>query len=361
VSSGHLVYATLDGNLSAVPFDVAALRVSGDAVLLVSGIRRSQNLFIGVANFSVAGDGTLLYLETVPQKPRTLVWVNRQGVEEPVDAPDSLYRGVRISPDGTRMAIDDGSSGGDIWVQSLSSGARTLLTVGDLGGNYPIWLDNQRLAYADGSRVLQTAANVSAPIPIIERPPEVGISTPYFIAPDGAMIVRSEGDTIARFSDGVRDPDWRLSGSNATLSPTGRWMAYESNESGNREVYVGPFPDVEAERVTVSAGGGFQPVWSADGRELFYLQGGGRLSPDRLVVATVDASGPTFEVTGRRQLLDFRPYRSVTIIRGYDVARDGRFLLIIERPGDDDASARLTRLVIVQHWLDQVTRLAPPR
>jgi hypothetical protein len=138
-------------------------------------------------------------------------------------------------------------------------------------------------------------------------------------------------------------------------------MAYESGESGNREVYVGPFPDVQAERVTVSAGGGFQPVWSADGRELFYLQGGGRLSPERLIAASVDPSGPTFEVTGRRQLLDFSPYLSVTIIRGYDVARDGRFLLIKERPGDDDASARLNRLVIVQHWLDQVTRLAPPR
>jgi hypothetical protein len=110
----------------------------------------------------------------------------------------------------------------------------------------------------------------------------------------------------------------------------------------------------------VSAGGGIQPVWSAGGRELFYLQGDW-LSPDRLVVATVDASGPTFEVTGRRQLLDFRPYRSVTIIRGYDVAQDGRFLLIKDRPGDDDAAARLNRLVIVQHWRDQLTRLVPAR
>jgi len=367
VASGHLIFSRVEegsptGIVSAVPFDLSTRMVRGDAVPLVAGIRATGNFFVGLANMAVADNGTFLYVPALPPLRRTLVWVDRHGGEEPVDdLPASLYAYARISPDGTHLALDD-RDGNDIWIWNLQSRNRAKLTVGEAGGTYPIWLDNDRIAYSKADAVWQQS--VSAPGPpsiLVDRPTDaLGPLSPYFRSPDGTGITFRASGGFTLVTEGQATPDWRVDGTNPMISPDGRWMAYESDESGTYEIYVRPYPLVQTLRVPVSAGGGTQPAWSPDGREIFYLQGGGRIQPERLMVATVDGSGATFAVTGQRQLLDFRPYRNVVVIRGYDVAADGRFLFIKEVP-DTGGRPRAPRIVIMQHWLDEVKRVAPVR
>ena len=155
-------------------------------------------------------------------------------------------------------------------------------------------------------------------------------------------------------------PLWRLSGAfnerNAELSPRGRWMAYQSDESGQYQVYVRPFPQVEDDLIPISNNGGIRPLWSRDGRELFYMQPG---SPPRLIsvaIDTRDADG-TFAVRGREAIMDW-PYFLQGQARSYDVSPDGqRFLAIKPITGAGDATR--PGINVVLNWHQELKRLVP--
>ncbi len=163
------------------------------------------------------------------------------------------------------------------------------------------------------------------------------------------------GDDLIMISmDAPTVPVWELNGAynelSAALSPNGRWMAYQSDESGAFQIYVRPFPQVDGDLVPVSSDGGIMPGWSRDGSELFYLQPG--IPPQLISVSYLETVG-TFVVVNRQRLLDW-PYRQLADIRTYDVSVDGRFLAV--KP---DADAAQPEIVVVVNWHDELTRRVP--
>ncbi len=140
--------------------------------------------------------------------------------------------------------------------------------------------------------------------------------------------------------------------SSMRLDPDVRWMAYQSNASGQSEIYVRPFPNVDDNLWQVSNAGGFMPLWSRDGRELFYQTRG----PQRLMSVSIDDTETAFSFSSRAPILDW-PYLGTfeSIGRSYDVADDGRFL-VIRTAGSQDEVAQI---IVVQNWFEEVRRLAP--
>ena len=365
VPTGHLVYA-LETGLFAVAFDTDRLSVSGGAVPLVQGVMRAGAGQTGVAHYSVSAEGTLIYVAGSTTAARTPVWVDREGREEPIAAEPGAYGSLRISPDGTRVVIYD-YAGNDLWVWNFASATRTRLTVGERGGSGQVWTpDGARIAYSsrDGDIAWKAANNTGTPERIAEAPGEgvAGPPSPYFFAPTGTALVFGERgnpeteDSIGLIAleDGAESA-WLLDGPfderNAELSPDGRWMAYQSDESGQFEIYVRPFPNVDDDRVPVSNAGGFQPLWSRDGRELFYLEG------NPLMSAAVQPDGPVFSVYRRTPLLDWPYFAAPLIRRTYDVSVDGQRFLAL-RPLGSDGAAR-SQIIVVQDWFEELKRLVP--
>jgi serine/threonine-protein kinase len=170
-------------------------------------------------------------------------------------------------------------------------------------------------------------------------------------------------DPLARASEPTPLLQTRFAEANADISPDGRWLAVETNESGRPEVYVRPFPDVERGRWQVSTAGGRTPVWSRDGRELFYH------APDGVVMgvrvdggASFAASAPVPIVQGAYAYTFNAPSPDASFggfaARSFDVAADGRFLMLKPLPDDEEAPAA-SSIIVVQNWLDELVRRVP--
>ena len=351
VSSGHLVYST-GGALSAVAFDLERLEVVGAPVLVVPEVMTAAS---GAANFDVAANGTLAYAAGGnPGTSRTLVWVDRQGRTTSIDAPPRGYSFIQLSPDGQRIALDVRDHDRDIYLWNVGTEALTRFTFGAGQEQLPTWTpDGRRLIFNAGGLLYGQAVDGSG------RPERLGEGQlASSVSPDGKRLVFAEGGDVKELAlDGsgrIRPLLQTPAGErNAVISPNGRWLAYESNESGREEVHVRPFPDVEGGRWQVSTAGGARPVWARNGTELFYLAPGGAL-----MRVTVD-SGTTWSAGVSIKLFDW-PYYSTAAANGrtYDVSADGqRFLMIRRGDGSDDSAS--PPIVIVQYWTEELKRLVP--
>jgi serine/threonine-protein kinase len=145
----------------------------------------------------------------------------------------------------------------------------------------------------------------------------------------------------------------RFKGSFAEVSPNGRYLAYQSNESGRIEVYVRSFPQVERGRWQISTGGATRPVWARSGRELFYLDESGALTG-----LPVRTSGPTFIAGISEKVFDTR-YAEPNPARHYDVSPDGQRFLMIKNSAGGDPNATPASMVVVEHWFEELKRLVP--
>ena len=366
--TGHLLYHVA-GTLWAVPFDLDRLEVTGNPVAVLEGVLTRSG---GAADFAVAQDGSLVYVSGTGAGVHTLVWVDRQGQEEAIDIEPSLYRYPRLSPDGTRVALDDRNPANDLWVWNIAQQTRSRLTVGPVGGWYPVWTrDGTRLVYdsQDGDISWKSANDTGMPTVLVSAPGKSSRKTPnpYFLSPDGMHLVfrassnpETRDDLAMVAIDGTGEVDWLLAESyherNAELSPNGRWMAYESDESGQFEVYVRPFPNVEDDRVQVSNAGGSHPLWSRDGRELFYHQPNGGLFRLMSVAVDTTAATPTQALGSRQELLDW-PYLAHWGARAYDVSQNGQRFLAVK-----DASVSSSdspQLYVILNWFEELKRLVP--
>ena len=150
---------------------------------------------------------------------------------------------------------------------------------------------------------------------------------------------------------------------NADISPDGRWLAYESDESGQREVYVRPFPDVSGGRWQVSPGGGTRPVFGRNGQELFYLATSGTVDADATLMSVRIQSGSTWVTGIPAKLFTGRYFLGVgggLDGRTYDVSPDGRRFLMIKATGAEEQQTAAPRnLVVIQHWTEELKRLVP--
>jgi serine/threonine-protein kinase len=333
--TGHLLYTTADGTLLAAPFDLERLEVSGPAVALAQALLIHAS---GAAQFAVSASGALLYGSG--GSASELVWVSRSGVAEPVDpAWPQAFAHPALSPDGRRLAVtirDETSM--NVWVKQLDRGPNLQLTLeGSLNG-YSSWTpDGASVTFfsdrAGPSFDLLTKRSDGGTSALLELDFERALAESAW-SPDGAWLLArtdrgepGQGDVLAARRPGSDSPTPLLQSGFAELSPAvspdGRWLAYTSNETGTDEIYVTPFPEPGGTKWVVSTGGGAEPVWSRDGRELFYRSSGGEL------VAVAVETEPTFSAGARTVLFSVSDYRADVNHPQYDVAPDGRRFLMI--------------------------------
>ena len=359
VPTGHLVYV-LDGTLLAVPFDVDGLEVTGGPVPMAEDVMTDSVYYTGAAQFTVSDTGALVYGIVSDQLELTLVWVDRDGREEALAAEPRAYMSPRISPDGGRVAVNVVGQGNDIWIWDLARETLTRLTSAPGGDFYPVWTpDGRRVAFASDREgefnLYWKAADGTGAVERLNESENQQV--PYAFTPDGRHLVFREmaepNVNIGVLSlEGSTEPllATEFSERNAEISPDGRWLAYESNASGQYEIYVRPFPNVEDARWVISNGGGKRPLWAPDGRELFYLAPGARL------MAVGVQTEPSFAPGNAEVVFEGGYYaRSSPIGRTYDISPDGeRFLMIKESAGGDS-----TEFVVIINWFEELKRLVP--
>jgi serine/threonine-protein kinase len=365
--SGQLVYLH-EGTLLGVPFDAKRLAVTGGPVSLVEGI--TENADTSAGQFAVSSDGTLAFLPGASARAqRTLTWVDREGHEQALAAKSRAYAYPRLSPDGTRIAVDSADEENDIWVFDLAKDTLTRLTFGPAYESHPIWTpDNKYLIFSAGpsppspeyrADIVRKAADGTGTVEMLTQHLEGGF--PLSLTPDGkSLVFRKSGGLAVLQLDPKGDArpliaDPKFNEYNAEISPDGRWLAYDSNESGRREIYVRPFPAVDSGRWQISSEGGTRPLWSRTGRELFFLN-----ASNRMVAVPVPA-GPGF-IYGKPQVLfDANSYFLQPNSRPFDISTDGKRFLMLKEGATGDRAARPS-IVVVSHWFDEVkARMAAQR
>jgi len=332
---GYLVYVRADNTLMARRYDVRSNRLLGEPVQIATDVNISG---IGFAQFAVAENGTVVYL---PGTPSDLVRVSRAGDVRSISAEPERYHSPRISPDGRRLAVDIvREDSRDVWVQAGDAEAMTRATFA-LDGHDPVWSRDGRAIFylsqsqrSNGLDVFRTQLGSAAQPQALN----VGFEISYTGTPLGgdAWLTTVPGRAgrgldVVRFTLGAAKVD-TIAGSGAdeswaVPSPDGRWMAMISDVSGRPEAYVRALDGSDAQ-LQVSVNGGAEPVWSRDGRELFYREptaGGADLMAAALQL------GPTPRVLSRTRLFDVTSYDAAAPHANYDVSPDGRSFVFVRR------------------------------
>ena len=360
VSTGHIVYG-VGGTLRAVGFDLDRLTVTSDPVPVVEDVLMGQG---GAANFGVAHDGSLVYVRgSAPGSLEvTLVWVDRDGREESLAAEPDGYGGQRLSPDGTRLAtrVTDDEGGWDIYIYDIARNNFTQLTFHDAQECCPIWTpDGERVVFtSDRDGPLNLYLKNADGTGEVERLTESDESQdPQAWSADGdTLVLWSNGDLHTWSSDSAPTStplfQTEFEEDTASVSPDGRWIAYGSNENGNFDVYVQPFPDVDGGKWKVSTQGGRHPMWSPDGSELFYVSG-------NAMMVTPITSDPSFDYGTSEVVFEGR-YNFAGPFRVFDLStEDTRFLVTKPLGAETDDAVAPLDLVLVQNWFEELKRLVP--
>jgi serine/threonine-protein kinase len=372
--SGHVAYVQGDGTVLAAPFDLESLAITGAPVLVRSGAATD-----GVrGGMTVSRDGgTLLYAAGGVVRSAgffpDLVLVDRGGRVTPIPGADSIRAvgngGLMLSPDGRAVAFDQEEAvtgRTDLFIKALPGGPTTRLTFEGTQNIRPAWS-------ADGREILWVSDRGGIQELWRQRADGSGAAARVFgerrpvfdgrWSADGTWLVyrtddlaAGSGDILAlnlRDSSTVTVAATQFEETGPELSPDGRWIAYASNRSGRKEVYVRPFPAVEAGLWQVSVNGGSEPRWSRDGRELFFWNGRGEME------AAAVTSGPVFGVTGRQVLFGGSWLRNDDS-HFFDVFPDGRSFIAL-RLNVSDAELRAAQghgeLVLVRGWDAELRRL----
>jgi serine/threonine-protein kinase len=346
----YLVYVTANSNVLAAKVDMRTLDVRSNPRPVGSGVMMGTG---GVAKAAMSANGTLVHFGGA--RLSRLVLVSLDGSAQPLLDEERAYGYPRFSPDGRRIAITiESGSTSDIWVHDRLSGTTTRFSLGGSTNERPEWTP-------DGSRVLfRTDRSAFSAIwwrPIDQSERETPVldgpgNAAYFegvITPDGKSIVYQIDSTGADIAyqalEGDRAPRFITNTSAIEtaprISPDGKWIAFETDVSGARQVVVQPFPG-PGPREQVSTDGGREPVWARDGRRLFY-----RGTHSVYVVEYSITSG--FSVLSRRPLFEDTYLPAVSPHANYDVSPDGTKLLMLE--GIDNP-----RMIVVENWATEVRR-----
>jgi serine/threonine-protein kinase len=356
-AEGRVVFARPLGLIFSAPFSLRKRAFTGPATLLLQGVRASPRNPKKI-EMAVAGNGTLVYMSGNAADLRSMVTVDRQGVEQPLSREDRFYGEPRVSPDGNRIAVRIGESPdvGDVWVYDV--GARSLT---------PVTTDNKTLRPEwshDGTRII-AIDNVSTDSTLVQSrpwdgnggvdtlqrgaglPKEMWVYTASIGPPHGWSAFRVKPNAFGDIFIAPTDSLQALRPFVATpavelmprMSPNGRLLAYSSDKSGRMEVYLRPIPGPGPE-VTVSTSGGAEPIWSSDGTSLFYR------GPTWMMVSTV-VERPAPAVARRDSLFIDRWDRAV-IHGGYDVFPDGKRFVMTRLANKAIATPRA--VFVVLNW-----------
>jgi hypothetical protein len=348
-ASGWLLLVR-ETTLMAQRLDPATATLSGAPVRVQENVNLDSGIWRGT--FSASENGILFYLEAWNDPGGQLAWFDATGRRLETTGEKSLGYWPRLSPDGRRAAIVIGDPSADIWIQELDRGVRQRATTQEAVVSAPIWSpDGSEIAYLrqDPDRFLLSAspANGAGTRRTISESKEQ--YEPMDWSTDGTYLLCDKGLLGAThiWAVPVADPakafavvETPFAERSGQFSPDGRWVAYRSLESGKEDIFVTPFPGGGA-KWQVSIGGGTQPRWSRDGRQLFYVS-----TVNELMSVEVDGRGPRFEAKTPRTL--FR----VNLFSGprqgycsYDVAPDGRRFLV-----NTASEAEKPRAALVVNW-----------
>jgi serine/threonine-protein kinase len=358
-SSGHLLYVTTNRTLMVVPFDQESMAVTGEPIALVEGIRVGK---FGSSDLGVSSSGTLLYSTGEWEGKRELAWVARDGSAQSVDPGwEGDLIAPALSPDGKRLAVARriGGLAYQIWIKQLDRGPDLKLTLAGMVNNEPTWTPD------GGSVTFSSVTSDSAPVSlwtkradgtgqaVLQRRDSRAAYNPRW-SPDVKWLIYhtdtempGSGDIVAirpgSDTTGVPLVATKFTETSPAISPDGRWLAFSSNETGEFEAYVVPFPRTSGAKWAVSTHGGTEPEWSHSGRELFYRDAAKNL------VAVEVGTHPIFSL-GRSTVLfscaAFYPYQSFR----YAVAPDDRRFLMV-RP---EAATAADRVIVVDNWFEEL-------
>jgi len=354
--SGHILYQAGFGKpgLWAVPFSIETLETTGEPFLVDATLSRA-----GVSN-----DNALVAARmTLGNEPKRLIWRDRTGKElGEIGRPQPTILRPALSPDGARVAVagsDEPGYGSDIWIHEADRPVARRITFDAGVEDFPVWSsDGRQITIAaegsvlfdivqlsvDGSQEAQTL--VSTP----DREAEMGWSPDERILVFSVTNAQGNHDLKTFHVDGGRIEtllDTPFNERTPAISPDGRLIAYSADESGQYEVYVREFPSGSSVR-QVSEQGGYQPRWSKDGRELYYVAQDGML----MAVGVDAAAGLPL---GRPESLfetHFFDYSTALAAWDYDVSADGRFV-VVEKADADEQGARNTTIRVIENWHEE--------
>jgi eukaryotic-like serine/threonine-protein kinase len=366
LKTGHVVYALGDG-LYGIRFDADRLQPTSGRVPLLQGVQRPVGVVAAASHYDVSNDGTLVYIAHSVSS-RSLVWVNRDGTDVRTVGTISpgSYQDPRLSPDGRRVLVTQLN---DIWVYDIASGRSDRIT-NDGTSLMGVWNpDGSQIAYSsarkgnleawvsssDGSGVPRQLTTLGGQVHVdswsadgrtlsLHRHPPQGPNDIYMLAmdrPDASPEVFYAGEASKESAEFSRDR---------------QYVSYLSSETGQREIYIRPYQKPGL-RTTVSVGGGREPVWARNG-ELFYRSPNG----EKMFSVSV-RTAPKLDVGTPVQLFQGHYYISPTGSPRpqYDVSADGRRFLMLAPTTPAASTADRPRVVVVQHWFDEVMSKIPAK
>jgi serine/threonine-protein kinase len=389
---GYLVYAA-GGMLRAVRFDPDRLQVLSDPVPVADEVLTYPD---GAAEFSISRQGMLVYVpgSAAAGPARLLTWVDRQGNEESIKADPHAYFYPRLSPDGTQIALDVREpTNHDIWIFDLARSQLRRLTSDPETDWYPVWTPNgRRIIFASARKgvvnlfwqaadntgmaeQLTTSPNAQFPtsmstygVVFTEAKPGRDI---YLLSRD-AFPSRDAGSTNASFPAGSPTAGGPIAGSaashvvtlvndtanedNGEVSVDGHWIAYQSDAGGQNQIYVKPFPNTRDGVSQISTAGGFKPLWSHDGSELFYLDLNNAMN-----AVHVRRTTPTFEYDNPVKLFDTHNYFVGANGRTYDYDFDRKRFLMVKESQSVIQDATAASIVVVLNWLEELKAKVPAK
>ena len=371
VATGHLAFLR-QGTLMLVPFDQDKLEVTGQPVPSVANVIQALNTgnagYDTVAGqFSISTSGSLAYVPggILPDRENSLVWVDHKGKAEPIASFKAPFFAPRLSPDGRRIAYRTWGMENQVWVYDLNRGTTTKLT-SEGTASWVTWTpDGRRLVFGWSktgvTNIHWQAADGSLPMERLtqseyDQYPGSGSPAGETLAfvqqqpgsADDILLLQMRDRRVTPFLNS------RFSEMYPELSPDGRWMAYVSDESGRDEVYVQPFPGPGG-KWQISSGGGTEPVWSRNGKQLFYR---GPWSYPHIQVFVVEVQTRSgFSASKPHLLFEQAGYGRAGPIRGWDISLDGKRFLMVKL--EEQKPQPVTEMILVQNWFEELKRLAP--
>ena len=338
-----------------MPFDLDNLKVTGSPAPVLDHVRMEANL--GATHYNISNDGMLVYLPGVFQGKSTLIWLDRKGQAEQLQFPAETYDAYQLSPDGKRLIIGVQSAKQDVWIFDLLRGSRSRLTI-DGNNLFPVWTP-------DGGSVIFTSDRAGAYNIFVQSADGSGeikqltqsevLHLPSSCSPDGKLLalnVQGQTDDIYLVSINS-ESKWqpfatsRFNEWGPAFSPDGQLIAYTSDEQGQSDVYVQPYPQT-GEKRRISTEGGSNSIWSRSTSELFYRVGGKWM-------AVSYSTNPKISFELPKALFE-GDYVRVPGGRSYDVSPDGQRFLLLK---SSEEPSRQTQLNVVTNWFEELKRKAP--
>jgi len=351
----------------AVAFDIDRLEVRGQPVPVVANVMHALNATnapynTGAGQYNVSYPGSLIYVSggILPDNANSLVRLDMKGNVQPIADFEAAFFAPRFSPDGQRISYSTNARERRVWIFDVSRGTTTQLT-GEGLATWAIWMPNgKRLVFGWAKSGMPNlwwrASDGSSPMEQLAA--DAGRQHPGSFTPDGSMLAFV--DYHPQPSDNILLLDMKTRGVTAVLtskareiypeiSPDGRWLAYASNESGRMEIFMGPFPGLGG-KWQISNAGGTEPIWSKDGKQLFYRRSA------QVWVVGIRTEGGFY--AGRPHLLfEQRGLGFGDPIRNWDLAPDGRSFLMVK--SEETKPEPVTEMVLVQNWFEELKRLCP--